>query len=152
MLASTATVFFSSGLDAIKGGDGGFPVHAPARRLRSPHPPDSPAGPQPAQSPCRHQRRTPICHDTPETSGTSRFSRESDISKRAVPDMYVIAADICVILLGESSISQSHGLRQFPSRHQPGSLQHSRLKPGCVSTVACARNLDALFAVAISAK
>jgi len=46
MLASTATVFFSSGLDDIKGGDGGFPVHAPARRLRSPHPPDSPAGPQ----------------------------------------------------------------------------------------------------------
>jgi hypothetical protein len=66
--------------------------------------------------------------------------------------MYVIVADICVILLGESSISRSHGLRQFPSRHQPGSLQLSRLKPGCVSTMACARDLDALFAVAISAK
>ena len=45
--------------------------------------------------------------------------------------MYVIVADICVILLGESSISRSHGLRQFPSRHQPASLQHSRLKSGC---------------------
>jgi hypothetical protein len=57
--------------DATKNGDGGFPVHAPAHRLRSPNPRAAPEGPQPAQSPCRHQRHTPKCRDTPEKPVTS---------------------------------------------------------------------------------
>jgi hypothetical protein len=85
ILASAATVSSPRVSDATRLETVAFPCTHPRPSWTAQPPPHNPAPSLPAQTPREHRSYTPIRHDTPETSGTSRFTQESDTFERAAP-------------------------------------------------------------------